>query len=75
MIISELARQKAAQAWRKPKTKKIKMIPELAEAFAKILDKYIEALTWCGGSTDFAPDGKAYKGWVKICTPLVSRPH
>lgn len=30
-----------------------------------------EALEWCGGSDDFALGGKAYKGWVKICKPLL----
>lgn len=25
-----------------------------------------EALQWCGGSQDFAPDGKAREGWLKI---------
>ena len=70
--ISELARQKAIQAWCKPETSNITIDPRLTKVFAEILDEYIEALIWCGGSVDFAPEGKAYKGWVKICTPLVS---
>lgn len=35
----ELARQKAAQAWCTPATEKIVMIPELAFAFADILEE------------------------------------
>lgn len=56
-MTSELARQKAAQAWCKPETEKIEMIPELAEAFATIIDEYIKALKWYTGSTDFNPGG------------------
>ncbi len=33
-----------------------------------------EALQWCNGSGDFAPDGKAHKGWEKICRPLLVDP-
>ena len=40
-MISELAKELAAQVWCKPQTKKIIMIPELAEAFAEILDKIL----------------------------------
>lgn len=29
------------------------------------------ALVWCGGSSDFAPGGKARKGWLKLCAPLL----
>ena len=36
---SRLATEKAAQAWCTPTTEKIDMIPELAEAFANILDE------------------------------------
>ena len=31
-----------------------------------------EALQWCGGSPSFAIDGEAYKGWLKICRPLLT---
>ena len=34
---TELGREIAAQAWCKPTTEKIEMIPELAEAFAEII--------------------------------------
>jgi len=36
---SRLSLEKAAQAWCEPETSHITMIPELAEAFAVILDK------------------------------------
>ena len=47
---SRLATEKAAQAWCTPTTEKIVMIPELAEAFANILDKVWGVLkcAYCG---------------------------
>ena len=69
--ISSFALQKAAQAWCQEETSHIVMIPELAEAFAKILQDYIEAIQWCGGSQDFQLDGQARKGWESICMPLI----
>jgi len=71
ILATELARQKAAQAWCKPSTEKKVMDPELAEEFANILDLYIEGLQWCSGSADFAPGGKARRGWNKIVVPLL----
>ena len=32
-----------------------------------------EALTWCGGSNDFAPGGVAHEGWVNTVLPLLRR--
>ena len=49
-MASELARQKAAQAWCTEKTSKIVMMPELAEAFANILDD-IWSKPWLGNAT------------------------
>jgi len=34
-------------------------------------EKLREALIWCSGSEDFAEGGKARKGWLKICKPLL----
>ena len=48
--VTELARQRAAQAWCQPKTKGLDMIPELAEAFAEILDD-IWGQPWLGNAT------------------------
>jgi len=45
-----LARQRAAQAWCEPETEKITMIPELAEAFAVILDD-VWSKPWLGNAT------------------------
>ncbi|KKL51365.1 hypothetical protein LCGC14_2296220 [marine sediment metagenome] len=47
------------------------MDPELAEVFAEKIDKYIDALMWCSGSADFAPEGQAHSGWKKLCRPLI----
>ena len=49
-MATELALQKAASAWCKPKTEKIVMIPELAEAFADILDGIMDQ-AWLGNAT------------------------
>lgn len=35
------------------------------------IKKYKEALIWCSGSDDFQIEGKARKGWEKICLPLL----
>jgi len=71
----ELARQKAAQAWCKETTQHKEMDVELAEAFAEILEEYIEALHWCTGSADFGEGGQARKGWLKLCAPLLQLLH
>jgi len=68
---TSFAREMAARAWCAPTTEKLTMIPELAEEFARILDAYIEALIWCGGSADFGEGGQAREGWKKICEPLL----
>ena len=36
-----------------------------------LIRKMQEALIWCGGSNDFSPEGKAYKGWLKIVLPVL----
>ena len=30
-----------------------------------------DALVWCSGSADFGEGGKARKGWLLICAPLL----
>lgn len=72
---SELARHKAARAWCTPETSDIEMDPRLAEAFAEILDEYIEALQWCSAASDFQKDGQARKGWRKIEYRLLTDEH
>lgn len=69
---SSFAREKAAQAWCTSETESIDMDPRLADAFAQILEQYINALCWCGGCADFAPGGQAAKGWERVCRPLIS---
>ena len=46
----ELARQRAARAWCYPETEHLDMIPELAEAFAKIIDE-IQSKAYLGNAT------------------------
>jgi hypothetical protein len=49
-MASELARQKAVQAWCKEKTRSKVMDVDLAEAFAEILDE-IWTKPWLGNAT------------------------
>ena len=49
-MASELAREKAAQAWCTPKTQNIEMDTRLAEAFANILDDIL-GKPWLGNAT------------------------
>lgn len=70
-MTSELAIQKAAQCWCMPETEHIEMNSNLAYAFANVLDKYIEALRWTGGSFDFTPEGKAFEGWNQVVKGLL----
>lgn len=36
-----------------------------------LLSRALEALQWCGGSSDFSPGGKARKGWLLLCQPVL----
>ncbi len=63
-MASEKARQVIARAF--------VVDAELAKAFEEVLDEYIEALIWCGGSNDFAIGGQARTGWEKDVVPLIS---
>lgn len=49
-MASKLAMEKAAQAWCKPSTEKLTMIPILAEEFAIILDE-VWSQPWLGNAT------------------------
>lgn len=44
---------------------------EAAARVAAVERLYQEALIWCSGSADFAPDGIAAEGWRKLCKPLI----
>ena len=35
------------------------------------LGEYRDALIWCSGSDDFNVGGRARKGWLKVCAPLI----
>lgn len=35
------------------------------------LERAREAMTWCGGSSDFSPEGKAHEGWEKLVRPAI----
>ena len=70
-MATEAALRKAAQAWCKSATSHRVMVPELAEAFADIIDEYREALIWCSGSADFGEGGQARAGWLVGVQPLL----
>ena len=70
-MASDLAMQRVAAAWTTEETRETEMDVVLATAMADILDEYIDALRWCGGSNDFSPEGKAHVGWMKIAKPLI----
>lgn len=36
-----------------------------------VVTEFQEALVWCSGSGDFAPEGKAHGGWTTVCAPLM----
>lgn len=40
---------------------------------ATALRDALDALVWCGGSGDFAPGGKARRGWVRCVLPILVR--
>ena len=46
----QLAREKAGEAWCRPETSSLVMIPKLAEAFAEILDE-VWSKSWLGNAT------------------------
>lgn len=52
-MASPIALQKAAQAWCKPSTSHLVMQPELAEAFAEIVDD-LWSKAWLGNATNAA---------------------
>jgi len=50
----------------------------------KVIAELIEALQWCGGSSDFSPAneggnpesaGKAHEGWIKRCSSAIKLGH
>ena len=57
---------------------RIEALLNLNEALVELMDdrdaklaKFQEALLWCSGSADFNEGGVAYKGWLKVCAPLL----
>jgi len=36
-----------------------------------MLARALAALQWCSGSSDFQPRGKARKGWLLVCQPVL----
>lgn len=38
-----------------------------------LVKELVSAVEWCSGSTDFGIDGKARKGWERICIKALNR--
>jgi len=39
----------------------------------KIVNDLVDALQFCSGSDDFSIEGKARKGWEKLCMPALNK--
>lgn len=66
-----LGMEVAAQCWCHPLAVTSEMDTDLAMVFALQIDKYVNALRWCGASEDFQMDGDRRVGWNVIVEPLV----
>ena len=65
--------QKFYENWsREQLIKELCRLNQLLLDSLKIIKKIQEALIWCSGSEDFQDYGKARKGWLKICKPLLN---
>lgn len=71
MQASEKALEQASQCWCDPRAQGIVMDITLATIFAEKIDQYREALLWCSAARDFAPDGQAHNGWLKLAKELL----
>ena len=40
--------------------------------YQSLLDRCLEALSWCSGSNDFQKGGMAEVGWERLCRPLIA---
>ena len=68
---TEQSRGVAARCWCDPRTSHLEMNSNLAEVFAERVERYLEALRWVSGSTDFCEGGRAREGWEKLIKPLL----
>lgn len=46
---------------------------EYVTALEMALSRAIDALIWCGGSPDFAPEGAAALGWAGVVVPVIAK--
>ena len=42
-----------------------------AERLQEEREELVDALRWCSGSADFAPEGQAREGWQRVVQPLL----
>ena len=69
----------AGQIWCRPENGQREMDVELAQSIADAVAPIMEerddlkrALQWASGSGDFAPGGKARRGWLRLARPALS---
>ena len=68
----------AGQIWCRPENERRSMDVDFAQSIADAVapvmqerDRLREALQWASGSGDFAPGGKAHRGWLRIGRPAL----
>jgi hypothetical protein len=64
--LDEIARVSGCPEWDYP-GQVVRDVQALAAENAKLK----EALIWCSGASDFAPEGRAREGWLRMCKPLI----
>ena len=52
--------------------KNVELSDRVAELESVMSDAY-DALIWCGGSADFAPEGQARLGWERVVIPVLEK--
>ena len=79
MMASQTPVEFAGQIWCRPENEHRQMdvglAQSIADAVASVMeerDKLREALQWASGSGDFAPGGKARRGWLRLGRPALN---
>lgn len=45
---------------------------DTAKRQAALIERAADAIVWCSGSDDFAPEGKAREGWKRVVRPVLA---
>ena len=78
-MVSQTPIEFAAHIWCRPENEQRQMDVELAQSIADAVapvmeerDKLREALQWASAAGDFAPGGKARRGWLRQARPALN---